>query len=1376
MHCPNGHGLMIRGQKAWVCEECGHRLPVTTETPTGVEALADLDLAQLPYPVALTGQRLVQALETPHDALKVLFLLKDCLEASIKYLGVVLLIEYGRSPFATPERNEELLKKLVRPSLGVWVNAVVGDLSLLLEAPNPPAVTARALFAGQEPGRKLQATPLLERCRQFVEYRNDALGHGAMRSDRAYQADLAGWLPTLRELLQGIAAMAPWRLCLVTDVDRCQVWMGPGPAAATEPGVFRREQVGHFVLRGPAEGSAVHDLYPFLAYLPDPDQQNRLHFYDSVYRYQATRKEATVLEYDSGQRHPRTEPMAGLEEAFTAELLAKAFKWHRGRMVVIEGRVANFGEILETHAAIVGRRFAIEHVQRFVTQHGRGLLVIEAEPGKGKTALLAHLIEEVFGQQVPRPVHFFYRRTAGITDPDVCVRSLYHKLLEVHDLTESEEAKRQTTPEEVYHKLIDLLGREIAPRLSPGRPQLIFLDALDEADRNAFLRIPESLPAGVYIIASTRPVSERHSLARRQYLHWFNLDAPDLVQENLRDGWEYVHHHELVGSDLSQATLDEVARLGAGNFLVLKLLCQHLRTTLAPEQAGGFLRLLATDGGKDQLGFIYAEFWERLTERCSLEEANLLCDVAGVLVTAYAPLTADMICGVLGLRVGDWDFALRHLAEYLTVVEHDEEGIRESFYRIYHESFADFLRTKLAPGRVRVVNLLANYCVGWPSRAEGYPLTYGLRFGPAHLRDAGRLRELGELATDDHFLEAVRRHAGGLHQVRESLEMGLTATLVSRNHGLLRRGLAEARRLLTVSSLTRVDYLGHSFDAAENADLLLLAERALGPTFAPRYSLLLAWRALRAGEVGQCRQGVAQFLNRSDGYLAYEEAHLFASFFFAAWQDGVPGVEEAWLRVYPPHFAARGILESMRRVAPALPPGLWELYERLRFQLQPSLIPPEQMEDLTALAPVPRQPNAEVIDRALRVAARIEAVSTRIYGRVIELLLDALGDLGERSPEDYAMALGEELNRQDAPFSEMPILAEILGRTLDGQPVPVALAEQAEVPAAPAIGEEIDWLAPPKDRFRAANAAETAALMLSRPAAETLIRRLCSWMSAQKHYVTIGGGWIPFREGQSDDWLDSARTIHAALEWARRAEPRTDLLLEVARGTRHLTQGPRLIQLRSAAAAALVRPDMPPILRHELLDPRHPCVKIDEAVAQMLALALHLSDNLELACSLKASSEELAPLFRAADSFNGRFGLETISQIAETLIAVKHPSELPFGAALAGLYCPSGVELGPLLPGLPACAERDFLLYVWAWRAGGAKAVRVLSQIDSTHLRAAAALASLGGDKATEGEEGLPTRMDASALELVEGMMSVAEKESAVRAIIAWATRPSATP
>src|SRR5207249_3991250 len=154
--------------------------------------------------------------------------------------------------------------------------------------------------------------------------------------------------------------------------------------------------------------------------------------------------------------------------------------------------------------------------------------------------------EVVYGHASPRPVHFFYRRRAGIIDPDVCVRSLYHALLEAHNLTEAEESRQQTDPNQVFLKLMNLLKDHIAPKLTPGRPQLIFIDALDEADRSpsapsapsgktAFQRLPEELPAGVYVIVTTRPVTDRVTLARGRNLHWLDLDAPEYQQENLQD-------------------------------------------------------------------------------------------------------------------------------------------------------------------------------------------------------------------------------------------------------------------------------------------------------------------------------------------------------------------------------------------------------------------------------------------------------------------------------------------------------------------------------------------------------------------------------------------------------------------------------------------------------------------------------------------------------------------------------------------------------------------------------------------------------------------------------------------------------------------------
>src|SRR5260370_4979205 len=115
------------------------------------------------------------------------------------------------------------------------------------------------------------------------------------------------------------------------------------------------------------------------------------------------------------------------------------------------------------------------------------------------------------------------------------------------------------------------------------------------------------------------------------------------------------------------------------------------------------------------------------------QDVTVLCDVAGVLVTAHAPLTADMVCRVMGLRAGEWDFALRHLAEYFTVVEHEEDGVQDTFYRIYHESFADFLRTRVAADRERFRQRLGDYGLRWSQLPAGYSRPCALPVGPLPL-------------------------------------------------------------------------------------------------------------------------------------------------------------------------------------------------------------------------------------------------------------------------------------------------------------------------------------------------------------------------------------------------------------------------------------------------------------------------------------------------------------------------------------------------------------------------------------------------------------------------------------------------------------------
>ena len=156
-------------------------------------------------------RRLADAVHSGGDPLKAMLVLRDCFEATIKYLGIVLLMDYFSSRVCTPERSETLLERMVRPSLGDWVSTVVRDLSEWLVGSGGNLGRQVAGFFVRLPqgqSAKPQPTDLWKGCSQFVEYRNDALGHGATRRDTVYRSDMERWLPLLKQLLDAVAHLS----------------------------------------------------------------------------------------------------------------------------------------------------------------------------------------------------------------------------------------------------------------------------------------------------------------------------------------------------------------------------------------------------------------------------------------------------------------------------------------------------------------------------------------------------------------------------------------------------------------------------------------------------------------------------------------------------------------------------------------------------------------------------------------------------------------------------------------------------------------------------------------------------------------------------------------------------------------------------------------------------------------------------------------------------------------------------------------------------------------------------------------------------------------------------------------------------------------
>jgi len=767
----------------------------------------DVDLSLLPYPIALMAQHLDGAISSQTHPSDCLSRLKDCFELSFKYLTSVLLAEYFANTARPQTVNDSLLTLLWKPTTGDWFQLVEDLSGLLLIDPQSDHPIARLFKVPAGRKQKLSSTPLFEQLKGFPRFRNDSqLGHGQTSPPALIEQNMKDWIPVLRKLLVDITSLCldrEWRLGRIIDTGHFELWMGPAAPGESIccPSTFPVDSIGHF---GIAASNRLHcDLYPFLCCLTDDDRGNYLCLYDSITKYRESRKQALLSDVAAAKRVESDAPFVGLERHFTIPVLRAHF--NKQRRETIDGRIIQFTELLLEHSDVVGRRWAIDYVKHFIETHDRGLLVIEGEPGKGKTALMCHLIENEFGHYTPRPVCFFYRRTGGYTNPEKCSESLYFALLQSHSIAEEPSPNQLPSSQEIDGKLADLLSRSIAPRLLPSRPQLILIDALDEAQsspdqKTAFQRLPENLPAGVYVIVTTRPVADRSILGRRADLHWYDLDSPDLQQDHLRDGLDYIHRH-LDESRLPPQSSAEFARLCNGNFLVLTLVVKHARDRMPLQEAHDFIRQLAMASEEDKLGFVYREFWHRMTKNLNREEVNLVCDAAGTLLAARVPITAEMICKCLDISDGDWQFAYRHISEYLTPIEQLGDDQPEIAFRIYHATFADFLSAHVVRQTDRYDGKLASYCTGWRELKNTHGRLYALRYGLYHLQAAANWDGVDRMLADQFFIEEAIA-AGFLDDLLEniaSISNAVPRQLASGDHVRLiddPRSLQELRKVL----------------------------------------------------------------------------------------------------------------------------------------------------------------------------------------------------------------------------------------------------------------------------------------------------------------------------------------------------------------------------------------------------------------------------------------------------------------------------------------------------------------------------------------------------------------------------------------------------
>lgn len=196
-------------------------------------------------------------------------------------------------------------------------------------------------------------------------------------------------------------------------------------------------------------------------------------------------------------------------------------------------------------AWFTGREWLIEQVEAFIRDRPRGYVIIQAEAGVGKSALIAYL-----AWTRPWPCHF--TRLPGGRSSEAARRSLAAQLIAMWDLGESapDVALSAVSPRpDWFSRILEAAARkrdQQEPAEQRCKPIVIMVDGLDEADPEASgagrrglpLGLPEILPDGVYIVATTRFGIDRALHAVRNPADWLEIEVEGA--ENLDDMHRYL--------------------------------------------------------------------------------------------------------------------------------------------------------------------------------------------------------------------------------------------------------------------------------------------------------------------------------------------------------------------------------------------------------------------------------------------------------------------------------------------------------------------------------------------------------------------------------------------------------------------------------------------------------------------------------------------------------------------------------------------------------------------------------------------------------------------------------------------------------------------
>jgi hypothetical protein len=340
--------------------------------------------------------------------------------------------------------------------------------------------------------------------------------------------------------------------------------------------------------------------------------------------------------------------------------------------------------IAEKTEGFIGRDYVFDGIDRFLATEQSGYVIVEGDPGMGKSAILAEFVRRT------KCIAHFNVRSQGVTTSAHFIESVHAQIAARFDLPIASIPADAARDGSFFQQVVE----EASARLAPGAKLVIAIDALDEVDDNHvtdanILFLPESPPRGVFFLLTQRqrrhhpvPLLTSAPCQKISLFEYGEASARDVRTYLVRALQRGGVRRWVKDKDVSdEAFVDTLTRKSENNFM-------YLRYTVSDIERGLYSDL-SIDGLPKGLEGYYGDHWRRMgmmekpLPRSKLRIVYVLCEVqrpvSRDLIREFASEDAVTVQEVLD----DWDQFLR-----------EDRTVTPTRYSIYHASFRDFLQSK----------------------------------------------------------------------------------------------------------------------------------------------------------------------------------------------------------------------------------------------------------------------------------------------------------------------------------------------------------------------------------------------------------------------------------------------------------------------------------------------------------------------------------------------------------------------------------------------------------------------------------------------------------------------------------------------------------